>query len=85
MRYAKSQIAGAGEWAKATDEENEKWNEVATTVETYISELIMGLVTGSKDIADLETYIAEVDELGLADMVAIRQAQYDRYLAAAKG
>jgi hypothetical protein len=82
MRYAKHQIAGAGEWAKATAEENEKWNEVATTVETYISELIMGLVTGSKDIADLDTYIAEVDELGLADMVAIRQAQYERYVAA---
>ena len=85
MRYAKHQIAGAGEWAKATTEENEKWNEVATTVETYVSELIMGLVTGSKDIADLDTYIAEVDELGLADMVAIRQAQYDRYVAAGKG
>jgi len=85
QQYAKSQIAGAGEWAKATAEENEKWNEVATTVNTYISELIMGLVTGQKSIDDLQTYIDEVNALGLSDMVAIRQAQYDRYVAAGKG
>jgi len=85
MQYAKTQIAGAGEWAKMTTEESEKWNEVATTVNTYISELVMGLVTGQKSLDDLQTYIDEVDALGLADMVAIRQAQYDRYVAAGKG
>jgi len=85
MRYAKVQIAGAGQYAAATDEENEKWNEVATTVETYVSELVMGLITGTKSMDDLQTYIDEVNDLGLSDMVAIKQAQYDRYLAAAKG
>jgi len=81
MRYGKCQIA-SGEFAKMTDEELAKWNEVKTTVDTYVAELIMGLITGQKDIADLETYIEEVNGLGLADMVAIRQAQYDRFLAA---
>jgi len=85
QRYAKHQIAGAGEWAKATDEETERWNEVATTVDTYVSELVMGLITGQKSLDDLQTYIDEVNALGLADMVEIKQAQYDRYVAAAKG
>jgi len=83
MQYGKSAIAGNGEWASRTSEETEKWNEVYTTVETYISELIMGLVTGQKSLDDLQTYIDEVNSLGLSDLYEIRKAQHERYMAAA--
>lgn len=50
---------------------------------TRMTELNVGFMTGLYDIADLESYKAELIDMGLEDVLAVRQAQFDRYNAAA--
>ena len=71
--------SGTQPFAMMTDAENEAYNNVASTVNTYISELIIDLIIGNKSLDDLPMYRAEVGALGLDTMIEIREAQYDRF------
>ncbi len=68
--------------AMATDQELEKLQEIETILDTYSSELLTGLILGEKSLEDFDTYIAEMQDLGLDDYIAIYQDRYDRFLAA---
>jgi len=67
-------------YAMASAAETEAWNKVSTTVEAYLSELILDLILGNKSLDDLPEYRQEVGELGLDTMIEIRQARYERYV-----
>lgn len=66
------------EVAIATQEETERYNELYTDLETYFKELNLKLIMGEKSVDDMDTYIAEMQELGLDELVDIYQARYDR-------
>ena len=53
-------------------------------VETYLDEMTVNFLTGVYSIDDYESVIEEVNAMGLQELLAVRQAQYDRYYAAAK-
>ena len=53
-------------------------------VETYLDEMTVNFLTGVYSIDDYESVIEEVNGMGLQELLAVRQAQYDRYYAAAK-
>lgn len=54
-----------------------KWNDIDTTCR----EKILGFILGTEDLADWDAFIEEINNMGLADVLAIRQAAYDRYKA----
>lgn len=70
------------EWpylAVPTDEEIEKTNEINTNLDTLNQELLTKLCLGQYTVDKLDTYIAQLEKLGLKDLIAIKQAQLDRH------
>lgn len=67
-------------WGPETAEVAQFQADKATTLNTYIGELLVGLINGDKDIAQLDTYIAEMDSLGLTELQGLRQAQVNAWM-----
>ena len=65
--------------AVPTLEELNKKLEIMTDLSTYSSETLMNLILGRLDLDDWDTYISELQSLGLDEYLAIQQARYDRY------
>ncbi|MGN1020039.1 MAG: hypothetical protein ACI4O7_06670 [Aristaeellaceae bacterium] len=62
-----------------TLEEAEVLDLYNTDLNTYLPELTVGFVSGQYDIADYDSYVEELNGMGLQEVLAVRQAQYDRY------
>lgn len=64
--------------AAATEEENERISELTADFETYYQELLTKLVLGQKSMDDWDTYLSDMKELGLDELIQITQDRYDR-------
>ncbi len=65
-----------------TDEEYKRFNEIMTNVDTFRSERCQQWVFGSEDVSStFDSYLAELDRLGLQEATEIQQAAYDRYMS----
>ncbi len=73
-------IDATGVWATADPEDVEEINLVWNDLNSYSKECISALVLGQKSLDEIDTIVAELDALGLNDVEAIRQNQYDRFL-----
>lgn len=62
-----------------TLEEAETLDMYEADVKTYLEEITVNFLTGVYDINDYETYVEELNSIGLQEVLAVRQAQYDRY------
>lgn len=65
-------------YAVPTAEEIDRTNEISTDLRTYSAELLTKLIMGEKSLEDWDSYITDLKELGLDDLIAINQARYDR-------
>ncbi len=65
--------------ALPTDEEVEILAEYEAELTTALNELFVALIRGDKDVADLDTYLEELRELGLDKVIEVYQARYDRF------
>ena len=70
--------------AMPTDEETESLNKILTGIQTYSDEMCMKITLGTASLDDFDTYLGELKELGLDELIAIQQARYDRFVAASK-
>jgi putative aldouronate transport system substrate-binding protein len=48
---------------------------------TYIAEMKWKFITGQEPLANFDTYLAELERLGISNMVAVYQEAYDAYKA----
>ena len=62
----------------STVEEINKTNEISTDLETYSKELLTKLIMGEKSLDDWDSYIQDLKDLGLDDLIAVQQARVDR-------
>ncbi|MBQ4619913.1 MAG: extracellular solute-binding protein [Clostridia bacterium] len=53
----------------------EKMNEI----NTYKKEMVMKFVLGEASLDEFETFVANIENLGIADVLECKQAAYDRY------
>ena len=53
------------------------WNDIDTTCR----ERILGFILGNEDLSNWDSYIAEIEGMGIHDVLEVRQAAYDRYNA----
>lgn len=63
-----------------TEEETKKiskWNDIDTTCR----EKILAFILGNEDLSGWDAFIDEIQSMGLDDVIAVRQAAYDRYKA----
>ena len=67
-------------YAMVTEAERETINSLKTTLETYYQEMMLKLITGEYDFADYPTYLAEMEELGLKDYIAVFEARHQRWV-----
>lgn len=65
-------------YAIPTVEEIDRINDISTDLNTYSSELLTKLIMGEKSLDDWDSYISDLQELGLDEMIAINQARWDR-------
>ncbi|MBQ9290067.1 MAG: extracellular solute-binding protein [Clostridia bacterium] len=61
-------------------EEQETYSRIITDVNTAVSEVYLSVITGKKDVAELDALLAQVKSMGIADAVAAYQSAYDRYM-----
>ena len=59
-------------------EDVERRNEIFTDLDTRSKEITAQLILGQLDIEKMDEYVAELNALGLKDMVAIDQRSLDR-------
>ena len=64
--------------ALATEEEAKLVASLKTDVETYMGELLSKLVFGEKSLDDWNTYMNDLDELGLGKIIEVYQTRYER-------
>lgn len=62
-----------------TLEEAETLEMYEADVKTYLNEMTVNFLTGVYNIEDYESCVEELNAIGLQEVLAVRQAQYDRY------
>ncbi len=70
--------------AIAENEQNERKAEIVTDLSTYSSELITDFVLGRADFEKWDEYMSQLQKLGLDELMAIEQAQFDKFLSFSK-
>lgn len=70
--------------AIATDEQNARKAALTTDLSTYSSELVTDFILGRASFDDWDQYIAQMQELGLDELIEIEQSQYDKFLELSK-
>jgi putative aldouronate transport system substrate-binding protein len=60
-------------------EESDRYSEISANVSTYIEEMILKFVTGKEPIENFDKYKAQLKEFGIEEMIAMRQAAYERW------
>lgn len=71
-------MSADGVLAAPTDEENEKIADLTTDLQTYYEELLTKLILGQASLDDWDSYIGDLKELGLDELISITQARFDR-------
>lgn len=64
-----------------TTEENDTISKYQTDLDTYVQEMFLKFMTGVESLDNFDAYVAHLDELHLQDLIAVKQAAYDRYMA----
>lgn len=62
-------------------EQNEKVNEGNSQLSDYIAEMKWKFITGQEPLSNFDTYVAELERMGISNVVAVYQEAYDAYLA----
>lgn len=63
-----------------TQEENEAFSATASDILTVVSEAMSGFIMGTKSLADWDTYVQQCYDMGLQELIDLKQDAYDRYL-----
>ena len=92
--YTPEQIAACDFWGACLDnaytlpygvtlttEESATVTPVFNEIATYASTALLSFVTGSRDMAEWDSFVAEIEKMGIYDCIKIYQTAYDRYLA----
>lgn len=65
-----------------TDEEQEIVNTVGLNVKTFVDEQISKFLLGERSFDEWDTYVSEVEALGLSELKAVHESSYARVLEA---
>lgn len=64
------------------EEDQAEYNKLFGDINTYVNEMLIHYVDGTKDLADFETeYLGTLKDMGIDKVIEMRQAAYDMYNA----
>ena len=66
----------------STEQESEVINTYMVDIQTYVDENANAFITGTKSLDEFDSYISGLEALNLSEVLAVKQAQYQRYLSA---
>ena len=66
---------------KYTAEESTEMSQKLTDLDSYVDQMRARFITGVEPLTDAswDSYVSEVNDMGLNDILAIKQAAYDRW------
>jgi putative aldouronate transport system substrate-binding protein len=62
----------------ATKEENQKLTSMLADITTYRKEMIVNFITGKEPIDNFNVFVSTLEDMGIGELIALKQAQYDR-------
>lgn len=62
-------------------DESNKFNELYSTIDTYMSENIPQFIIGTKSFDEYESFIEQLKTLGIEECMALYQQAYDRFMS----
>lgn len=62
-----------------TEEEKLQYKDRQTAIKKYVEEEALKFVTGARSLDEFDAFVAELDKLGLQEVLKAYQAAYDRY------
>ena len=62
-----------------TAEESLRNAELSAPISTYITEMAVSFVTGQTPLSQFNSFVTQLNQMGLAEILAIQQAAYDRW------
>ena len=66
-------------YAKMNSDESSTYSEIESDLSTYSESVVLEFIVGSRDIdAEFDSYVETLYDMGLQDMIDIKQAAYDR-------
>ncbi len=77
-KYELTRLSPSSRLLAATDEETQRSADIKADLDTYYSELLTKLIMGEQSMDDWDSYIADMQKLGLDELIQITQARYDR-------
>lgn len=67
-------------WLQLTEDENDIYVDAWADIKAYVTEMHAAFITGEADIeAEWDNYLAELDAMGLQDVIDVYQAALDRF------
>ena len=67
-----------------TSDEQAIITQYAADLETRSKEMMTRFIMGQESLDNFDKFVSELEAMGLAEVTAIRQSQYDRYIAGQK-
>ncbi len=64
----------------ASEEEIDTYVGIMTDIDTYKDEMITKFIQGKEPIENFDKYVQAIEAMGIEEAIAIKQAQYDRYM-----
>ena len=64
-----------------TTEESTEYSSLATSINTYASEMALKFLTGEESLDNFDSFVETMNEMGLPRVLELQQAAYDRFLA----
>lgn len=64
----------------ATKEETDSYTGIMADIDTYKDEMIIKFIQGREPLENFDKYVEAIKGMGIDDAIAIKQAQYDRYM-----
>lgn len=65
---------------KMTSEESQEYSRICSDISTAASEQSLRFVTGGRSLEEYDSFIADLETMGLGRLVELKQTAYDRYL-----
>ena len=63
-----------------TENEQTLYNDINTSLKTYVSEMALKFVTGDETLDNFDEFLKQLDVYGLQELLEGEQAAYDRYM-----
>lgn len=63
-----------------SEDDNDTYNELWTPITTYVNEESLKILTGESSISSFDSFIKKLYDMGLQDVLDIKQKYYDEYI-----